>query len=233
MTDRISILAPSRGRPEAFAAMVRSAFDTAADPAALEVCTYLDLDDPTRADYAIGEPAGPLPVRAVVGGPRDMSDLWNAAADLATGEVLMLGADDLRFRTRGWDAMVRAEFGRWPDRLVVVWGQDGNLNGQRCTHPFVHRRWVEVTGHFTPNNFVADYADHWIYDVGMRVGRVAEVPGMLIEHMHVSLGKSPMDDTERRKVERMNVPGQRPVDRWGPSEPEREAEAERIRAVIG
>lgn len=230
MTDTISLLAPTRGRPGAMGAMVASALDTAVVPSLIEVVAVVDSDDPVIEDYR--RPYGHNSMVVESGEPRAMSDLWNVAARAATGDIFMLAADDLRFRTSGWDEQVRAEFARWPDRLVVVWGPDGNPNGQRCTHPFVHRRWVEVTGHYTADNFVADYADHWIYDVGMRIGRVVELPTMLIEHMHVSLGKSPMDETERRKVERMNVVGQRPVDRWGPSEPAREADAERLRAAM-
>lgn len=227
----ITLVAPSRGRPVAFEQMVRSALDHAAHPEKVEVRARLDDDDP-ELDHYLWLVEDLPHCRAVAAAPAVMSGLWNDGAAIATGDILMLAADDLRFRTRGWDAMVREEFERWPDRLVVVWGPDGNVNGQRCTHPFVHRRWVEVTGHFTPSIFVADYADHWIYDVACRVNRLAELPDLFIEHMHVSLGKSPEDDTERQKCERARVAGQRPVELWEATAFEREWEAKAVADAI-
>lgn len=226
----ISLCVPTRGRPEAFHAMLVSAIVTANRPELVEVIAVLDRDDRALADYALDlTPRGRS--EFVLVGDRTMSDLWNEAAERATGEVLMLAADDLRFRSPGWDDMVRGAFGAWPDRIGAVWGRDGNVNGERPTHPFVHRRWVNAVGYFTPSHFVADYADFWIWHVAKELDRLVFLPDVLIEHMHVSLGKSPEDETERRKVARAHA-GETPVEVWERTGDERLRDAAALRAVM-
>lgn len=222
---RVSLLCPTRGRPQAFVAMVDSALTTAGDPDSVEVVAVVDSDDRELATYVF-----PTSAQVVNGDSRNMSDLWNAGADVATADVMMLCADDLRFRSFGWDDLVLDEFERWPDRLVNVWGDDGNENGQRATHPFLHRRWVDLFGRFTPPHFVADYCDLWLYEVAAACGRSRQLPGLFIEHMHISLGKSPDDETERRKVERQH--GEvRPALVWDATADERAADIAKLRAA--
>lgn len=228
---RISLLTPSRQRVGALRDMLLSAWSCASSHAELEACVYVDLDDPDVGAYMEMTDALPFAMHLTVGPPRAMSDLWNAALERATGEVLMLAADDLRFRSDGWDLDVLDEFERWPDRLVLVWGPDGNENGQKATHPFLHRRWVELFGRFTPPMFTADYCDLWLYEVAHGAGRDVFLPGLFVEHMHVSLGKSPDDETERRKVERQHQEP-RPAEVWEATADERAADVALLLGAI-
>jgi hypothetical protein len=99
----ISILCPTRGRPDQFARMVDSALDLAARPEAVEVVAYFDNDDP--AGYQAGR------YRAVRGPRILLSEAWNECRGAAAGPIYMHAGDDLIFRTRGWDGLVRDAFG--------------------------------------------------------------------------------------------------------------------------
>lgn len=195
MTDRISILCPTRGRPDNVHRMVASAFTTADEPDQLEVVFYRDDDDPT--DHP------DLPGTRTVIGPRILlSQAWNECYDHAAGDVLMHGGDDLVFRTPSWDSKVRGAFDAFPDRLVFVYGDDTNQGQQLGTHGFVHRRWVEVLGYFVPPHFSSDFNDTWLNEIAAAAGRRVYLPDVVTEHLHPAFGKGEWDRTHRERLER-------------------------------
>ncbi len=228
----ISLVCPSRYRPSQLLAMARSAYETATDPSAVELSVYVDDDDNVAAYqgalWVALLSSGRIrrhPLLTV--GPRcTLSDAWNRAAEKATGDVLMLCADDLAFRTPGWDVAVRAAFDSYPDRIALVYGRDGVSD--RPTHPFISRQWYEAVGRMTTPDFPADYADTWLADVADLVGRRHFLPDVLIEHMHYSVGKSERDachDERLARAEGADLP-LRYAEMW--SERGREADALRV-----
>lgn len=225
----ISLICPTRYRPDKFAAMIESAHETAADPVyGVEVVAYLDNDDPELDTYQSAE--YPLSVRFVAGPRCVLSDAWNRAAEFARGDVLMLCADDLRFRSLDWDATVEQLAGVFPDRLVLIYGRDGHADERMATHPFVTRRWVEVVGRFTAPYFAADYVDLWLHDVAKRVGRAVYHPHILIEHLHPSFGLGEWDENHQERLERAKA-ADLPA-RWDETADERRDEADRLLAAM-
>src|SRR5690554_2132770 len=67
----ISVLAPTRGRPDALQAMADSVYATATGP--VEVLAYVDDDDPSDYSQVTG-------VRIVTGPRIVLSDCWNRLA---------------------------------------------------------------------------------------------------------------------------------------------------------
>ncbi len=229
----ISLVCPSRYRPAQLLSMAQSAFEQASDPSQVELSLYVDADDDVLAyelARAVAAADGLRPSGAVMTvGPRcTLSDAWNRAAEKATGDVFMLCADDLAFRTPGWDVAVLDAFDAYPDRIALVYGRDGVSD--RPTHPFIHRRWYEAIGRMTTPDFPADYADTWLADVADLVGRRHFLPDVLIEHMHYSVGKSERDachDERLARAEGADLPG-----RYAKGEGDREAEADALRDVM-
>jgi hypothetical protein len=170
----ISLVCPSRYRPHQFAEMVATAAQAALEPGDVQVVAYLDADDPELGGYRSTD--HDIPVGLVVGDRCTLSDAWNRAATVATGDVLMLCADDLRFRTLGWDVLVRDAVAAIPDGIGLVYGRDGHADERMATHPFVTRRWVDVVGRFTAPYFVADYVDLGGVRAGVAGG--AHAPGV-------------------------------------------------------
>lgn len=225
----ISLCCPTRGRPTQFAAMVASAHWTASYDLRVEVVAYLDDDDLTASAYR--SHSHPLPTRFVVGERCTLSDAWNRAAEQASGDVLMLAADDLRFRTKEWDVIVEGALrGVYEDGIGVAYGRDGHADKRMATHPFVTRRWTEVVGRFTAPYFVADYVDLWFHDVAERVDRLLYLPGLLVEHMHPAFGKGEWDLNHEERLARAKDAGLPEL--WDRLEPERAEEAGRLVAAI-
>lgn len=204
----ISVCLPTRGRPERFAEMFESVKATAAGP--VEVVAVLDEDDETTPCY----PAGPRYLTVRRG--HKQSDLWNVAWQEASGAIAHMGADDLVYRTRGWDRSVERAFMRWyPDRIGMVYGNDLNpvsdvpFHGQRASeqvdgryvfaaNPFVSRAWIQAAGFFTPPFYKSWEADTWIYQLADGISRAVYLHNVVIEHLHPMAGKAPMDATYER-----------------------------------
>jgi hypothetical protein len=155
----------------------------------IEVVAWLDDDDPTAKDY----PA--LDFVRYLHGPREIqSNLWNRCWAKATGDIAMLCADDVAFETSGWDERIDKAFDTWPDRLGMVYPKTGEKI-QEATLLFVTRRWIEITGTFTPPYFRSWFADRWIWEVAEQVGRDLLMPSMVIRHRRPSLTKGALDQT--------------------------------------
>ena len=147
----ISILLPSRGRPHNFARLVQSIQETST--VMPEIVLYLDDDDETKLGYY-----GNLFTTYVVGPRITMTDYWNKCYEKCHGDIVMQMGDDVVFKTKGWDVMVEEEFAKWPDKIVLVHGDDldANFRSRFGTHSLVHRKWVETLGYFIPPYFSSE-----------------------------------------------------------------------------
>jgi hypothetical protein len=212
----ISVLCPTRHRPGNVQRLVWSAQASAAG--LVEFVFYTDDDAPGSVPAGIAAMAGAV----VVTGPRLVfSDMWNACYARASADVLMMAADDFVFRTFAWDALVLSEFARYPDQIVLVHGEDGIQGAAMGTHPFLHRRWAETLGYFSPPFFGRDFCDTWLSDLADRIGRRVYLPGLLVEHLHPGVGKAPWDATYAEKLAR----GGDPDATWAATEGDRARDA--------
>lgn len=192
----ISLLLPTRNRPESVARFVDYAVGKATCPDQVQVLFYVDDDDETVMPE--------LPEQAeVIRGPRVvMSDYWNKLAMLARGEIMGLMGDDIIIRTKGWDEIVCSAFDEIPDKIAYVHGKDGLQDGRLGTHGFLHRRWIQAVGKMTGPHFSCDYADAWINDIANMLGRRVYLPYLMTEHWHPAAGKGEFDDSHRERMAR-------------------------------
>lgn len=234
--ELISILVPSRGRPEWLKKTLKTAFETAIHQKRIEVVAYLDDDDPAKLEYETDVPfILPSRIRGQLrfykGERRLLSECWNRCADVAEGEILMHCGDDITFDTPGWDQMVRNAFAEIPDRIGLVFGDDLSPNsGILATHGFVHRRWVETVGYFLPPLFSSDWNDVWLSEVAQQIDRFIFLPEMITQHHHYTFGKNERDQTHAEREER----GERDdvVGLFKRTAPERKADARKLKAVM-
>lgn len=220
----ISILCPTRGRPEEFSRMVCSARDMATHSKRIEVIAYLDENDPRLWAYKTWGN------KQIIGEQIILSEMWNECYRQAEGEILMHCGDDIVFRTPGWDSIVRDEFDRSEDKIILVHGDDCSPNTDAlATHGFLHRRWVEAVGYFVPPLFSSDWNDVWLTEVADMIGRRVKVP-IITEHMHYAFEKSTYDDTYRQREERGARDGV--VELFNQTKRNRTSDAEKLRAVM-
>ncbi len=201
----ISLLLPTRNRPQNLRRLMQSLCETT-DRDLPEIIAYLDDDDtlspPVCEDLEIDTVVSPR-------GTVKLSDMWNkcyAAAD-PESEIFMLAGDDMVFKTYGWDNQVVRAFEAFEDRLVLVHGDDLYFGCMLGTHCFVHRRWIETVGYFTPPYFSAEFADTWVNHVAEFIGRRIFLP-FIVEHLHPEYGgKASMDQTHKDRIARREQDG--------------------------
>lgn len=195
----ISVLCPSRGRPEFARDLLESIRATAAT-IGVQLVLRLDEDDPALERYA--ELVAGSDVTTIVGPRVVLSECWNEAAERAVWDVLMLCGDDIRFRTPHWDDRVMSVIWSVPDKIVLVHGRDGIQDDRVATHPFMHRRWMETVGYFVPPYFASDYNDMWLTEVADAIGRRQYLADLYTEHLHPVAGKYHLDQTHLERLDR-------------------------------
>lgn len=188
---RISLLAPTRARPNNMQRLWDSIEETADNLDNIEIVFYLDDDDEAGHEKFLEMSKKNQNIIATGGARLEIgSNMWNEAYTKATGEIIMLASDDIVFRTPHWDTTVIGRFHRTPDRIRYVWGNDGWKRFRRWgTHGFIHRNWVNAVGYFVPP--LTFYGmDDWFTVIAKKVGRADLLEDMLIEHLHVMFQKT-------------------------------------------
>jgi glycosyl transferase/beta-hydroxylase protein BlmF len=152
-----------------------------------------------------------IKVKHIVGPRLVLSQLWNIAYEkLATGTIIMHCGDDVMFRTVNWDEEVYKAYMEVPDKILLVFGNDGIAADKCATHSFVSRKWIEVSGMWLPPYFVSDFNDVWLDEVARKIDRIKYIPKLYFEHMHFIAQKAVKDKNtnERLKRHQQNKPEQ-------------------------
>lgn len=165
----LSVLLPSRGRPELCRRAVESAKATAKGE--IEVLVYLDETDPQKDKYT---------VPAIVGEPRRSGEAIRHLYSLARGDLFYFGSDDITWETNGWDSIFKEKM---PEHgLAVLYPKMGD-----SCNPCFTRKWVETVGLF-PDYFKHFGPDTWYADIAKRAGVLIHVPEVRMAHNRVQDG---------------------------------------------
>jgi glycosyltransferase involved in cell wall biosynthesis len=192
----ISLLLPSRKRPEILKRMVKSVRDTSKNE--VEIIVRFDDDDEQSAEAARKDNVG------IVMGPRlrAMTIYWNECFVACSGSIVCQANDDIVFTTPGWDVMLEDAFKEVPDKIMLAHGSDVFGHGSNFgPHAFVHRKWVTTLGYFIAPYFSSDFGDAWICELANMIGR-RRFLNFNIEHHHFSQGMAELDENTRERLQR-------------------------------
>ena len=203
----ISLLVPTRNRPDNLRRLHKSIKESVDDLQDIEICFCVDEDDDVSLPI-ITEIAQDITTQCIQGepAPNVRVPIWfleNSLQKQATGPIFMFSSDDIMYRTKGWDTIVKKKFDQFEDKIALVYGPDGFQTGKVpvCTHGFLHQHWIDVVGYLMPSHFNVGYCDTWITEIAEAVGRRIYVPEMYIEHIHPAAGKASWDSTYTTKQE--------------------------------
>lgn len=180
----ISILTPTRGRPDNVKRLVDSALTTAKFPDEVELLFYVDSDDETFPTEIESEN-----VRLIRGPRMWLSVLQNILYANCRGEIVMYAGDDLVFKTQNWDEKVINAIEKFPDKLVLVYPNDLATHGESMAiHGFLHRNWINAVGCWVAPGRGSLY-DLWHTDVARKLGRLKYLEDVHIAHVHYRQGE--------------------------------------------
>jgi GT2 family glycosyltransferase len=148
----ISVLLPTRNRPELLAHSISSLLDLAERPEDIEFLLAVDPDAPAELPRGQGQ-VWTAPERYGLDG---LHKYYNHLATLATGTWLMIWNDDAVMTTAGWDALVMKHAPDW-----VLWPDD-NCQPHCNDFPIWPRSWAEFFGYVSLSSRV----DTWVQEIG-------------------------------------------------------------------
>ena len=179
----ISLLCPTRGRPDRAMQFLESVLATQTDDN--EIIFGLQSDDARLDEYP-----SEIRSRAIIFEPSSTVYYWNQMAKVAKGDMLTLIADDVIMRTPGWDLRFHEEAANYRDGIYLITTQDGRGKGEwpaqlPTPHPTISRKWFETLGYFTFPGLFHYYADTWNSSIARRLDRQINMYDIMWEHIKV------------------------------------------------
>lgn len=155
---RITVLVPSRDRPQKLQESVTRLCLLAARLDDIRIVVGCDADDPATITMAhmLALRGWPVQPHVAVRGP-SLATLLNRMAELYRADAYVCVADDTMCITRGWDLEVAASWAVRPDG--VWWWQ------ARSTYAIVSEKWRQAAGHIFVDYFPYWWADVWLGQV--------------------------------------------------------------------
>jgi len=162
----VSVLLPSRGRPQGLFHAVSSLITRCNDPKSIEILLRLDDDDAEsqKAVECMNRVFGDtVKIRCITGprggGYRDFHIFVEELCAVARGDFLLLFNDDTVMDTEGWDM----KFAHFRNEFCVL-RLDTSQNCHDNPFPAVHRKIHQVIGHFSKHA----YCDAWMERISRR-----------------------------------------------------------------
>lgn len=175
MYTKVSVLVPTRGRPDHLRTMLASYAQTAVGDTS-ELIFRVDDDDLATRELLADQPQ-------VIVGPRlegyqSLPRFYNECYAAAAGDVLLCGNDDMIFATPGWAPIVLEAANRYPDGLFNF----GVKVYNESHYPFsiISKQAADRLGFFwDPRIF---WGDIFLRDVMAAFGRSEPLPTVEIVH---------------------------------------------------
>jgi len=184
-----SLVLPTRHHLNLVSRFLDSIAATTEDLSSLEIVLYVDDDD--LESQKIDDPR--FNIRKLIGKSHTMGNITREAVAKARGEYIFLTNDDLVFRTRGWDTKTAEIFKRFPDGIVMVYGNDLYYGKRIATFPIITRKACKLMDQVCPGSYRSHCIDDHIWDIFTRLkkfghNRAIYMKDVVFEHMHYEMG---------------------------------------------
>jgi hypothetical protein len=185
---RFSLLHPSRQRLAMAERAIVEWTGNQSGAHAIDYVLSIDDDDDVAGYRALAERRG---VRLAVNANRSVVEAANAAARVATGEVLIVVSDDFGCPV-GWDAALAAVLGDRRDAAVLV--HDGG-EARILTLPIVGRALYERLGYVYHPAYVSLFCDDDLTQTAAALGCLLDARHLIFPHRHYTTGAVAYDAT--------------------------------------
>jgi glycosyltransferase involved in cell wall biosynthesis len=187
----ISVLLATMGRPEMALDTIQSLWDTVEG---VEIVVAVDGPDEELERFRHRDL-----ILSHSTEPRGSSRAWNDALELATGDPIVLAADDLEFEP-GWLDAALETLAQFEDGWGLVGFNDGHWGPELSTHYLMSRRFiVEVLGGVVAwDCYRHSFNDREANARAVAAGRYAWCENARVYHRHWLFGDRPQDETDTR-----------------------------------
>lgn len=194
----ISLILPSRERPEKFNRLISSLNQTTSNLSSIELISIHDHDDNTFKKIAFHK----CKFRNFQIKTRQSSMGYYNSECLkhSSGKSIILINDDVLFRTKGWDILVDKLFEKYSDGIYLGYGNDLFKGKKLPTFPILSKKFINLIKDPYPSNYKGAFIDMHLNDIfniilKKHVDRYEYLNELEIEHLHYRTGKSDIDST--------------------------------------
>lgn len=187
---KISLIHPSRSRPDKAKATARKWIDEAGVPT--EHIFSVDHSDPKASEYfEEGFTTIQYPNTCVV-------EATNQAAKVSTGDLLLYLSDDFDCY-KGWGLDVVKQFEN-ENRPLLIKCDDGlqQFNVPVLTIPIMNRALYDRLGYFWHPEYKSMFVDEDLYWTAFKLAALKMCPQIKFQHNHPSNGKAANDEVYMR-----------------------------------
>ena len=205
----VVIVVPVLGRPHNVGPLVASLREVTAETTARLLFVATRGDDEEIAEIQrLGQDLLVVPPRA----RGDYAHKINTGYRQSTEPFLLLGADDIRFRSGWWEAALP----HFDDPKIGVVGTNdlGNarvISGEHATHSIVRRSYVDEFGTIDESGKVLhegyphEFVDDEFVETARLRGAFVSEPTSIVEHFHPLWRKAPTDRLYDGQARRMRA----------------------------
>jgi hypothetical protein len=173
----ISVLLPTRERPQLVHRSVQSLLSHSTVPSAIEIVTAYDEDDVASAEYFNSSNwrnlidsfnARSLELKCPVWGYRGLHHYYTTMARQAQGQWFLIWNDDATILTVDWDQYVQQN----ANFVGMMHMSTENFKSNLTLFPLIPKVWLELFGEISQHQL----NDSWIQDVCYTANAVREIP---------------------------------------------------------
>lgn len=197
MQKIISLLLPTRGKPEMANAFIKSVEETADNISQIEIVVCTDVDDITAMEIK-SEKVELIHISVQPGttmGKMNQECFYNSS-----GKYVMLVNDDIIVHTKGWDTYIISAFKIIGDDIALVHVNDLLFGKSFCTFPIQSRKAIDIIG-LTDTRFIRYRIDDNCYDTYAMLAeagykRIVYIPDVVFEHLNYETSAHSSNRTE-------------------------------------
>lgn len=195
---KISLLHPSRGRPQKSFDTVQNWLSKVDGGVDLEIILSGDDSDPSWPEYF--KQYEDINVIRLRNSNNSVVEATNIAATVSTGNILVYLSDDFDCPV-GWNKLLVKEFEN-EDRQLLLKVDDclQKFEVPVLTIPIMNRHLYDKLGYFWHPGYKSMFVDEHLFWISHKLGALKMAPHLKFPHNHVSIGKAQDDETYRRSA---------------------------------
>lgn len=214
---KISLIHPSRGRPEKAKATYDYWMSKISGKHEIEHILSLDFSDPLNEMYGvvkidvngiaedkyIGFGANS---KTIIDRNISVVDATNEAAKLSTGNILIYMSDDFKCPDN-WDELIAFSFNYGQVETPMLLKVDDCLQKfdiRVLTIPIMNRALYKTLGYFWHHEYRSMFVDQHLYEICAKNYWLAFAPALKFPHEHPCNGKAEDDETYQRSAANWN-----------------------------